>query len=69
MTCWGEDASREDKNRLNKNMKKAGRGDGEKSTDTVYHQLVTNKLRTVLADEMWPLRPELHNRHRDRSIT
>ena len=32
-----------------------------------YTLLVTNKLRTFLADETHPLRPEFDNRHMDRS--
>ena len=36
-------------------------GRRQESTDTAYHGLVTNKLRTTLADETHPLRPEFDN--------
>ena len=68
MTCWGENASKQDKNRLDKNIEKV---DGvvdrrQENTDTAYRRLVTNKLKTVLADKTHPLRvfrPEFDNRH------
>ena len=65
MSCWGGNASKQDKNRLDKNTKKAGDvvGRRQESINTVYHRLVTNKLRTILADETHPLRPEFDNRH------
>ena len=41
-------------------IKKAGGvvGRGQESTDTAYHQLVTNTLKTVLAKDTHPLRSE-----------
>ena len=55
MTYWGGNAFKQDKNRLDKHSKKAGGvvvGRRQESTDTAYHRLVTNKLRTILADEI-----------------
>ena len=52
-------------NRLDKNIKEAG-GVAEKrqeSIDTANHRLVTNKRRTILADETHSLRPDFDNRH------
>ena len=69
MTCWGGNASKQDTNRLDKNIQKAGGvvGRRQESIDTAYHRLVTNKLRTILADETHALRPEFDHRHTDRS--
>ena len=38
-------------------------GGRQESIDTVYHQLVTKTLRTILVDETHPLRPEFNNTH------
>ena len=67
MTCWGGNASKQD-NRLDKNIQKAGGmvGRRQESIDSAYHRLVTNKLRTISADETRPLKPEF-DRHTDRS--
>ena len=61
MTCWGGNAPKRDKNRLEKNIQKAGGvvGRRQESIDTAFHPLVTNKLRTIWADETHPLRLEL----------
>ena len=69
MTCWGGNVSKRDKNRLDKNMKKAGWmvRRGQESRDTAYHRLVTNKPSTILAGEKHPLRPDFDNLHTDRS--
>ena len=52
-TYWGGNASKQDKNRLDKNIRKAagvaGRRQG--SINTAYHRLMTNKLKTILADK------------------
>jgi len=47
MTCWGGNASKQGKNWLNKNIKKAGGvvRRRQESTDTDYYWLATNKLR------------------------
>ena len=57
------------KTRLDKNIKKADGvvGRRQESIDTAYRRLVTDKLRTVLADKTHLLRPEFDNRHVDRS--
>ena len=69
LTCWGGNASIQNKNSHDRNIKKARGVVGRRleRVDTAYHQLVTNKLRTALADEAHPLRPEFYNRHMDRS--
>ena len=66
MLGWG--ASEQDKNRLDKNIREAGGGGvvvrrRQESIDTAYRRLVTNKLRTIWADQTHPLRPESDNRH------
>ena len=66
MTCWVGNASKQDENSLDNETKKAG-GEGggrRESTDTAYHRLVTNKLRSNLSDETQPLRPGFHSRHK-----
>ena len=69
MTCWGGNASKQVKTRLDKNMKKAGWmvGRGQESKDTACHRLVTNKPSTILAGISHPLRPDFDNLHTDRS--
>ena len=42
-------------------------GGRQERIGTAYNRLVTNKLRTLLADETHPLRPDFDNRHTDRS--
>ena len=64
----GWDASKQDKNRLDKNIREAGGGGvvvrrRQESIDTAYRRLVPNKLRTILADKSHPLRPESDNGH------
>ena len=56
----------QDKNRLDKNIRKAGvvMEARQESTDTGDHRQVTNKLSSCLTD---PLRPEFDNSHKDRS--
>ena len=46
MTCWGGNASEQDKGRLDKNLRKADgvAGRRQESIVTAYHRLVTNKL-------------------------
>ena len=70
LACWGGNASIQNKNSHDRSIKKAGGGGvmGRRleRVDTAY-QFVTNKLRTALADETHPLRPEFYNRHMDRS--
>lgn len=39
----------------------------QESTDTVYHRLVTNKVKRILSDETCPLRPECDDKHADRT--
>ena len=41
-------------------------GRRQESIATVYHRLVTNKLRTISADETHPLRPEFDKRHKQK---
>ena len=69
MTCWGGNASKQNKNRLDKNIKKVDRvaGRRQESIDTAYHRIMTKKLKTILADKTHPLRPEFDNRHVDGS--
>ena len=69
MTCWGGNISGQDRNRLNKNIKKASGVVGRKQDDveTMYQRLVTHKLTSVLADDTHPLRPEFDSRRMDRS--
>ena len=69
LSCWGGNMTQQDRNRLDKNIKKAGGviGRAQENMETAYHRLVTDKLLTVLADETHPLRPEFDNRQTDRS--
>ena len=60
MTCWGGNAAKQDKNRFDKNIKQVG-GVVVRRQESI--DIVTKKLRTILADEAHPLRPEFDNRH------
>ena len=58
-------------NRLDKNIKEAG-GVAEKrqeSIDTANHRLVTDKQRTILADETHSLRPAHTHTHTETQTT
>ena len=69
LTCWGGSVSKQDRNRLDKNIKKASGVVGRRQDDveTMYNRLVTSKLTGILADDAHPLRPEFDSRHIDRS--
>ena len=69
LTCWGGSVSMQDRNRLDKNIKKASGVVGGKQDDivTMYERLVTNKLTSVLDDDTHPLRPEFDSRLIERS--
>ena len=70
MTCWFGNDSKQDKSRLDKNIKKTGGVGGvvvrrQENTDTANcHRL----LRTISADETRPLKPEFDNRQSKRQI-
>ena len=72
MTCWGGNASAQDKNRLDKNMKKTGgwggRGEGKKTLTQLVIDCHRHRLRTISADEARPLKPEFDNRQSKRQI-
>ena len=58
--CWGGNAAKQDKDRLEKNIKEAEGivGRKQESLHSAYHRLFTDRLNTSLADEMHPLRLE-----------
>ena len=65
MTCWGGNASKQDKNRVDRNSQKAGFWGGGEKARKHRHSLssTSDKLRTVVADETHRLRPDFDNRH------
>ena len=67
--CWGGNAAKQDKDRLEKNIKEAEGivGRKQESLHSAYHRLLTDRLNTILADETHPLRPEFDSRRIDRS--
>ena len=69
LTCWGGNMTQQDRNRLDKNIKKAGGvvGRSQENIDATYTRLVTDRLQTILSDETHPLRCEFDSRRTDRS--
>jgi hypothetical protein len=69
LACWGGNVTKQDRNRLDKQIKKAGGVVGRKQDDieTMYGRLVTKKLTAIWNDDTHPLRPEFDSRLNDRS--
>ena len=69
LTCWGGNVTKQDRNRLDKQIKKAGGVVGRQQDDleTLYRRLVTKKPTAILTDDTHPLQPEFDSRRNDRS--
>ena len=67
--CWGGNASKPDRDRLEKTTRKAGGviGRQQETFESVYHRPLTNQLMKTLSDDTHPLRPEFDSRLIDRS--
>ena len=66
--CWGGKASKQDRDRLAKTTRKAGRviGRQQETLDSVCHRRLTDRLMKILSDDSLPLRPEFDSRPIDR---
>ena len=69
ITCWGGNMTETDKQRVNKQIRRAGRIVGREQDDleTMYSRQLTKKLTSVLADSTHPLYPEFDSRRVERS--
>ena len=58
--CWGWNASKQDRDRMEKTIRKAGRVTGRQheTFESVYHRLLTDRLINLLSDDTHPLRSE-----------
>jgi hypothetical protein len=67
--CWWGNLSKQDSDRLEKIVKKAGSVVGKKqeTIESVCQRRLTERLTSILADETHPLRPEFDSRRIDRS--
>ena len=63
LVCWGGGASKQDRNRVDKQIKKASGVVGKRQDDisTLHDRLVTKKLTDILTDNTHPLYDEFHN--------
>lgn len=68
-TCWGGNVSKQDRDRLDKVIRKAGGVVGlpQDSFDTLYNRRTTNKLKDILKDDTHPLRQDIDSRRIERS--
>ena len=69
MSCWGGNMSKQDKNRLEKIIRKAGGVIGTQQADveTLYNRVVTRKFQAITSDSSHPLRQEFDSRQCERS--
>ncbi len=67
--CWGGNINKRDKDRIEKFIKKASGVVGRKqdSFSSVHERRLTDKLQSVLTDDMHPLRQEFDSRLMERS--
>ena len=67
--CWGGNASKQDRDRLKKTIRKAGGviDRQQEIFDSVDHRRLTDRLMKILSDDTHPLRPEFDSRLIDRS--
>ena len=69
LICWGGNITKQDRKRLDKQIKKAGTMVGRQQDDleTLYRRLVTKNLTAILTDDTHPLRPIFDSRRNDKS--
>ena len=66
--CWGGNASKQDRDRMEKTIRKAGRviGRQHETFESVYQRRLTDRLMKILSDDTHPLRSEFDSRLIDR---
>ena len=69
VSSWGGNISKQDRDRLDKIIRKAGTVVGEKQEDltSLCKKYTLNKLTDILNDKTHPLHDEFHNRQIERS--
>ncbi|KAK7098508.1 hypothetical protein V1264_002783 [Littorina saxatilis] len=67
--CWGGNINKQDRDRLDKFIRKASGVVGRKQDNftSTHERRLTDKVQKILADDSHPLRPEFDSRRTDRS--